>query len=442
MANSDSLTSLPNRSAVLAGLDHALTLARERSDMLAVLFIDLDRFKLVNDSLGHDAGDTVLRTVAERLTQGMRSTDTVARLAGDEFVVISEEVPEVASAVAVAERIVANISKPIRIVTSDITIGASVGIAFVAAGDTVSADELLRDADVAMYRAKQRGRNRVEIFDESLSSALDHRVRIEQDLRRAIQQDELVVFYQPIVEVDSRRIAGFEALVRWQHPDRGLLAPAEFIPVAEESGLVVALGAEVLREACRQLVRWQRDRPEGARLRMAVNVSVLQLDDPSFVDTVAAVLDETGIEPGTLWLEIIETSLAADIEQATAALRALRELGVRLALDDFGTGYSTLTHLQRFPVHALKIDRSFVGGLGRDPEATTIVEMIISVADTLGLQLVAEGVENETQLAHLRRLGCGLCQGYHFGRPAPAEAYATQPELPSGAGEMSSPGSR
>jgi diguanylate cyclase (GGDEF)-like protein len=426
MANSDSLTSLPNRAAVIGRLEDALVRVGQGPDLLAVLFIDLDRFKLVNDSLGHEAGDAVLRTVAERLVADMRATDTVARLAGDEFVVISEA-QEIGGAVAAAERLVASISEPIRVATTsghrDITIGASVGIAFVTAGNPVSATDLLRDADVAMYQAKQRGRGRVEIFDESLSSALEHRVRTEQELRRAIQEDELVVFYQPIVEAGTRRVAGFEALVRWQHPTRGLLSPDQFVPVAEESGLIVPLGAAVLLQACRQLSEWQRDRPDGDRLRMSVNVSALQFDHPSFVPTVAAVLEATNVDPAQLWLEITETSLAADIVRATATFEALRELGVRLALDDFGTGYSSLAYLQKFPVQALKIDRSFVDRLGRDPEATTIVEMIIGVAGTLNLLVIAEGVENEAQADELQQLGCTLFQGYHFGRPAPAEAH-------------------
>ncbi|MFI1996461.1 putative bifunctional diguanylate cyclase/phosphodiesterase [Actinoplanes sp. NPDC020271] len=427
LASRDTLTNLPNRAAVLDRLEQALLRVRHRSDLMAVLFIDLDRFKLVNDSLGHDAGDAVLRAVAERLIRGLRATDTVARLAGDEFVVISEEVPEVGAAVAAAERVVAGISEPIRVEIKgghrDITIGASIGIAFVAAGNPVTADELLRDADVAMYQAKQRGRGRVEIFDERLSSALERRVRTEQDLRRAIHDDELVVFYQPIVEAGSGRTAGFEALVRWQHPTRGLVSPDEFIPVAEESGLIVALGASVLAQACRQLAEWQAGRADGELLRMSVNVSALQFEHPTFVETVAGVLNSTGIDPAALWLEITESALAADIAQVTKAFEALRDLGVRLALDDFGTGYSSLAHLRRFPVQALKIDRSFVDGLGRDPEATSIVQMIIGVAQTLGLLVIAEGVENAGQAEELERLGCRLFQGYYFGRPAPADMH-------------------
>ncbi|GIE78511.1 hypothetical protein Aph02nite_44610 [Actinoplanes philippinensis] len=425
LASSDPLTSLPNRAAVLERLDAALLRVQQGSSLLAVLFIDLDRFKLVNDSFGHEAGDTVLRAVAERLITGMRRTDMVARLAGDEFVVISEEISEIGSAVSVAERIVASISEPIRIAVNDthrdVAIGASIGIAFVATGNPVSADDLLRDADVAMYQAKQKGRGRVEIFDESLSAALEHRVRTEQDLRNAIQCDELVVFYQPIVEADTRSIVGFEALVRWQHPTRGLLAPDAFIPVAEESGLIVPLGAAVLLQACSQLSQWQRERPGCERLRMSVNVSALQLDHPSFIPTVAAVIETTDIDPASLWLEITETSLVADVERATAAFEALHDLGVGLALDDFGTGYSSLAYLQKFPMQALKIDRSFVDRLGRDPEAAVIVEMIIGVARTLRLLVIAEGVENEEQADELYGLGCTLYQGYHFGRPAPAE---------------------
>jgi predicted signal transduction protein with EAL and GGDEF domain len=351
-------------------------------------------------------------------------SDTVARLGGDEFVVISEDLHEMGDAVAAAERIVATICEPIEITVNgsgrEITIGASVGVAFVTGETAVSASDLLRDADVAMYRAKQRGRSRVEVFDESLSAAIEHRVQTHDDLRRAIDSDEVLVYYQPIVDTVSYRVIGFEALVRWQHPTRGLLLPDEFIGIAEESGLIIPLGASVLLAACRQAAEWRATRPACDRLRITVNVSAAQFGHPTFIPTVASALAQTGLDPEALWLEITETSVLADIETATVTFDALRDLGVHLALDDFGTGYSSLAYLRQFPVQVIKIDRSFVSGLGHNQEDSAIVEMIVNLAKTFNLLVIAEGVETRAQLEELRRLGCTTCQGYHLGRPMAA----------------------
>ncbi|MBT8224367.1 MAG: EAL domain-containing protein [Dactylosporangium sp.] len=433
-ATRDTLTALPNRAVVIDRLEHALARTRRTGSLLAVLFIDLDRFKLVNDSLGHDAGDAVLCTVAGRLSAVTRNSDTLARLAGDEFVVISEDLWDTDDAIAAAERIVATISEPIEVMVNgsrrEAAIGASVGIAFAEAEAVVSPSDLLRDADIAMYRAKQRGRSRVDIFDDSLSAAIERRLQTQHDLRRAIDSAELVVYYQPIVETVSSSlvetvsgsIVGFEALVRWQHPTRGLLAPGDFIETAEESGLIIPLGANVLLEACRQAADWRANRPGCERLRISVNVSAAQFGHPTFIPTVAAALESTGLDPGALWLEITETSVLADIRAATVTLDALRDLGVHLALDDFGTGYSSLTHLRQFPVQVLKIDRSFVSGLGQNREDSAIVEMIVSLAKSLGILVIAEGVETKTHIDELRELGCTTCQGYYLGRPMPADA--------------------
>lgn len=425
-ATRDTLTDLPNRAVVLDRLEHALARMRRTESLLAVLFIDLDRFKLVNDSLGHDAGDAVLRTVAGRLLSVTRDSDTLARLAGDEFVVISEDLSDLNDAILAAERIVATISEPIEIMVSgsprEITIGASVGIAFAADDAVVSPNELLRDADIAMYRAKQRGRSRVDVFDESLSAAIEHQLQTQHDLRRAIDSDELRVYYQPIVDTDTGTTIGYEALVRWQHPTRGLLAPIDFIGIAEESGLIVPLGANVLLEACRQAAQWRATRRGHDQLRVSVNVSAAQFGHPTFVPAVAAALSSTGLDPTALWLEITETSVLADLNAATVTLNALRGLGVRLALDDFGTGYSSLTYLRQFPVQVLKIDRSFVSGLGDNREDSAIVEMIVNLAKTLGIMVIAEGVETRAHVDELRRLGCVVCQGYYYGRPMPADA--------------------
>jgi diguanylate cyclase (GGDEF)-like protein len=439
-ATHDPLTALPNRALVLDRLQQALLRAQRDARRMAVFFIDLDQFKMVNDSLGHEAGDQVLRTVAGRLTQLVRGRDTVARLAGDEFVLIGEDLETVDAALHIAERLVEALSAPIviELATGDreVTVGTSVGIAFADGTGTASADDLLRDADVAMYRAKQRGRGRVEIFDDTLRIAVERRMQTQSDLRRAIDDDQLVVHYQPIVAARTGEVLGFEALVRWEHPVRGLLGPAEFIDVAEECGMIVPLGAAVLAKACAQIARWRSDAP-GCDLHVAVNVSAAQFAHPSFVPTVASVLAETGLDPDALWLEITETSIMADAEAADDTLRSIRALGVHLSIDDFGTGYSSLTYLRRFPVEALKVDRSFVDGLGRDKEDEAIVAMILSLARTLDLHVIAEGVETAAQLDQLDRLGCELVQGYYFARPIPAaeawsivRAATTQREIP------------
>jgi diguanylate cyclase (GGDEF)-like protein len=390
-----------------------------------VLFIDLDRFKPINDSLGHATGDEVLRAIAVRLTTLMRADDTVARLAGDEFVVIVENLQAPEVAVRLAERVVTALSRPIStevgIVVHEVSVGASVGVAFADGGAEPTAEDLLRDADVAMYRAKQRGRGRVEVFDEALRIAVESRLETQNDLRHAIDGGQIRAFYQPIVDTGSGAVVGFEALARWQHPVRGLLAPSAFIDVAEETGLIVPLGARMLALACAQTARWRQDRPGWDGLHVAVNVSGTQFTHPSFVPAVAAVLADTGLDPDALWLEITETSIMADAEAAAQTLGAIRALGVHLAIDDFGTGYSSLAYLRRFPVESLKIDRSFVAGIGINREDEAIVDMVLSLARALRLHVVAEGVETADQLAHVRRLGCAFVQGYHFGRPMPPE---------------------
>ncbi|MFF5289387.1 putative bifunctional diguanylate cyclase/phosphodiesterase [Paractinoplanes globisporus] len=422
-ATHDTLTGLPNRVLALDRLGQALKRGR-----VSVLFIDLDRFKPINDSLGHHAGDQVLIEIARRLTTVLHGVDTVARLAGDEFLVIctGAEVPE-----NVAELIVAELSRPIVTGTGaaarEVTVGASVGIAYAHGSTELTPEDLVRDADVAMYRAKQRGRGRAEVFDDTLRTAVELRLRTQEDLRHAIGGGQIRPHFQPIVDGVTAAVVGFEALARWQHPTRGLLGPADFIELAEETGLIVPLGAEILAQACAQAVRWQRDRP-GRRL--SVNVAGAQLADPSFVATVSAVLGDTGLEPHLLSLEITETTLMADTEAAVETLRAIAALGVHLALDDFGTGYSSLTYLRRFPVEALKIDRSFVAGIGQDREDEAIVGMILNLSRALGLQVVAEGVETAEQIDQLRRWGCPLMQGFYFGRPMPAEQIEQFLEAP------------
>ncbi|MEN3359712.1 MAG: hypothetical protein V7637_3694 [Mycobacteriales bacterium] len=433
-ATQDPLTGLPNRALALDRLQQALLRSQRSGIQMAVLFVDLDRFKLINDSRGHEAGDEVLRAVSERLAGMARDTDTVARLAGDEFVVISEGLTVGTEAVRLAERIVAALSAPIPIRSGgerEVSVGASVGIAITSGDTALEPEDLLRDADVAMYRAKERGRGRVEVFDDALRVAVQRRMETQQDLRQAIGGGQLRVFYQPIVDTRAGLLVGVEALVRWQHPSAGLLGAGEFLDVAEETGLIIPLGAAVLAEACRQSAAWRAGRPGCERLHVAVNVSSAQFGHPSFVPTVAAVLADSGLTPDALWLEITETSIMADAAVVGSTLTAIRALGVHLAIDDFGTGYSSLAYLRRFPVEMLKIDRSFVAGLGQDREDEAIVAMIVSLARTLDLAIVAEGVETAEQLELLRRLGCETVQGYYFGRPVAADQLwaAARPAL-------------
>ncbi|MGQ0521329.1 MAG: putative bifunctional diguanylate cyclase/phosphodiesterase [Actinomycetota bacterium] len=417
-ANHDTLTGLPNRTLVLDRLDHALArLARGRRSV-GVLFVDLDRFKVVNDTLGHSVGDEVLVRIGERLQAAVRPGDTVGRLAGDEFVVVCEEV-ETCAVLQVAERIAAAIASPMPLYGRESVLTASIGIALAAGGGR--AEDVLRDADVAMYRAKERGRDRIEVFDAAIRARLLERLEMEQALRRALQHGELRLHYQPIVRAADNELLGVEALVRWEHPDRGLVAPADFIPLAEESGLITRIGRWVLIEACSQLGRWQDADPQLAALTIGVNLSARQFTDPGIVAIVAEALHRAGIAPGALTLEITESVLMEEVEATADTLRALKELGVGLSIDDFGTGYSSLSYLKRFPVDSLKIDRSFVDGLGIDSEDHAIVNAVVSLAHALGLDVVGEGVETEVQLRELRRLGCDAVQGYLVGHPQAAQ---------------------
>ena len=435
-ATHDALTGLPNRALALERLGEALIRNRRGGASLAVLFIDLDRFKPINDSLGHHTGDEVLCEIAGRLTALLRGADTAARLGGDEFLLICET-PAAAdlAAAELAETVVAEVSRPVLTgsgsAVREVNVGASVGLAYADGYTELTPEDLVRDADVAMYQAKQRGRGRVEVFDDALRIAVERRLQTQDDLRHAIDGGQIRTYYQPIVDGGTAAVLGFEALARWEHPVRGLLGPGEFIDVAEESGLIVPLGAAVLAQACAQAVRWRADHPGRRALYVGVNVASAQLAHRSFVPTIATVLADTGLNPDALWLEITETTIMADTEAAAETLRVIRALGVHVAVDDFGTGYSSLTYLRRFPVETLKIDQSFVAGLGHDREDEAIVEMILSLARALHLHVVAEGVETAGQLDQLRRWGCGLMQGFYFGRPMPADEtrrFLSQPQ--------------
>jgi diguanylate cyclase (GGDEF)-like protein len=415
----DTLTGLPNRVLLADRLEQGLRRTARTASSVAVLFIDLDRFKFVNDSRGHAVGDELLVAVGERLRSVVRSHDTVARFGGDEFVVVCEDDHAAAQAARIAERIAEVLRDPVLTDGQEVFLGASIGIA-VADSATDSPESLLRDADAAMYRAKERGRNRCEFFDAVMRTEAVARLETQSALHRAVERDELRLHYQPVVDLASGAVCGVEALVRWARPHHGLVGPGDFIPLAEETGLIVPIGKWVLEEAARQVARWQEARP-GQSLTVNVNLSAAQLRQPDLIDSVAAVIAAHRIDPGSLCLELTESTFMEEADGHGAALAALKALGVNLAMDDFGTGYSSLTYLKRFPVNMLKIDQAFVGGLGRDTSDTAIVRSVIDLAHALGLTVVAEGVETADQAAHLRRLGCDLAQGYHFARPLPPD---------------------
>ena len=424
----DHLTGLANRALFMDRLGHALTRLSRRDASVAVLFLDLDNFKVINDSLGHEYGDQLLVAVGERLRGLLRSEDTVARLGGDEFTVLLEDVSSSTQATRVAERITEAFRLPFSLEGQELFVTASVGIALSATGSQ-RPQEILRDADVAMYQAKTMGKARYAVFEPSMNAGARARLELENDLRRAIEAGEFRVFYQPKVVLGSGRIAGVEALVRWEHPSRGLVSPHEFIPVAEETGLIIPIGTWILGEACRQACRWQEQYPSASPLLMNVNLSARQFRQLDLVEEVARVLRETGLNPSSLELEMTESVMLDDVNTTGETLRQLKDLGVRIALDDFGTGYSSLSYLTRVPVDTLKIDRSFVGRLGHEVEATAIVQTIITLAKELGMEVVAEGVERVEQLAQLREMECDLAQGYYFARPL---SRKSMPELLAG----------
>ena len=419
----DPLTGLPNRSMFEEHLRVALS--GERRDRVAVLFIDLDRFKTVNDSLGHPAGDRLLMTIADRLRATTRPTDMVARFEGDEFTVLCADVADESGARAVAARLVEAISKPVLLAEGEVFVTASVGIA-IAGAEVDTPETLLRNADAAMHHAKDSGRDRTECFESGEHDrAVDH-FRTGNDLRRALDRDELRLHYQPIIRLEDGRVTGFEALIRWEHSERGLVGPGEFVGLAEETGLIVPIGAWVLETACEQLVWWHE---QGADLSMSVNLAARQLAEPALPDEVAHVLATTGVRPDRVWLELTESALMHDAESTIASLRALRDLGVQLAVDDFGTGYSSMAYLKRFPVSSLKIDRAFVDGLGRESEDSAICAAVVGLAHSLGMRAVGEGVETSEQLEELRSLGCEYGQGFLFGRPQDASMWGGRPDL-------------
>jgi diguanylate cyclase (GGDEF)-like protein/PAS domain S-box-containing protein len=414
-ATHDDLTGLPNRTEVIHRVDGLLAVAAVGD--VAVLFIDLDNFKAVNDSLGHGIGDTLLTAMSVRLREVVGPDAELARFGGDEFIVVLHRSER--GAMEVAEAVRNAVRDAVEVEGTELFVSTSIGVS-VNDRPGITAADMLRDADAAMYRAKARGRDCVEAFAPGTHETTVLALRTATELRRGLERGEIVPYFQPIVELTTGHVTGFEALARWLHPERGLLSPDQFLPMAEETGLIDEIGATILRDALAQFARWRARELPFADGTIAVNVGTRQVVDPSFAGLVAGVLGETGIPADSLWLEITETALLADVKASTVALRNLRSLGLHLAVDDFGTGYSSLTYLKRFPVEAIKIDRGFVAGLGLDTEDTTIVEAVVNLGHSFGIAVVAEGLETPLQLTRLREMGCDRGQGYLFGRPRPA----------------------
>jgi PAS domain S-box-containing protein len=431
----DGLTNLPNRALFLDRLQHALTLSKRHPNYkFAVLLIDVDEFKIINDSLGHSAGDELLIKIGQRLKDAVRRADTVsrprgsgvpdkpvnddrlARLGGDEFTVLLDDIRDPVEAVRVAERVQAELATPFVINQQEIVLSASIGIAASTTPHT-QAEDLMRDADIAMYRAKRAGKARCEVSDPAMHANAVKRLQLETDLRKALDQGEFRVYYQPIVSVQSGKITGFEALTRWQRPE-GVLSPIDFIAVAEETGLIVPMNRQLRREACHHLRLWQSEFPSTPPLTMSVNITSREFAQPDLAREIGETLTETGVDPGCLQLEIIETIAMGDAEKSGHVLAQLKALGVRLSIDDFGTGYSSLSRLRRIPVDTLKIDRAFISHMDSDSESLEIVRVIIMLAHNLGLQVVAEGTETQEHIDLLRQLNCEMVQGYFFSRPA------------------------
>ena len=418
----DALTGLPNRSLFVEHLHQAIAYAeRHENYLFAVLFLDLDRFKTINDSLGHAVGDQFLVRIGRKLESVLRPEDAIARIGGDEFTILLNDIGSIRDATRVANRINREFIQPFSLAEQQVFTTASIGITLSKLGYS-STEEVLRDADTAMYRAKSRGGGRYEVFDPSMQASVMALLKLEADLRLAIEREEFCLHYQPIVSLENNRITGFEALVRWWHPERGLVFPDEFIPVAEETGLIVPIGKWVLREACRQVRTWQDAARDNMPLSVSVNLSGKEFSQTGLIAQVSNVLEETGLAARSLELEITESAVMENSKSASAMLGQLKGLGVKLQIDDFGTGYSSLSNLHNFPVDVLKIDRSFVMRMAPGNKSSEIVQTIVQLAHILGMEVTAEGVETAEQLAQLRALRCEYGQGYHFSKPVDGEA--------------------
>ena len=435
----DGLTNLPNRALFLDRLQHALTLSKRHSNYkFAVLLIDVDEFKVINDSLGHRAGDELLIQIGQRLKDSVRradmvsrprmndvpgrltNDDTLARLGGDEFAILLDDIRDPIEAVRVAERVQVELGIPFVVNQQEIVISASIGIASSTSPHT-QAEDLVRDADIAMYRAKRAGKARCEVSDTAMHANAVKRLRLETDLRKALDQGEFRVYYQPILSLQTGKITGFEALTRWQRPE-GILSPIEFIAVAEEIGLIIPMNRQLLREACQHLCSWQSEFPASPPLTMSVNITPREFAQPDLASEIGKTLEQVGLDPGCLQLEIVETIAMGDAEKSGLVLAQLKALGVRLSIDDFGTGYSSLSRLRRIPVDTLKIDRAFISHMDRDLESREIVRIIIMLAHNLGLKVVAEGTETQEHINLLKQLNCEMAQGYFFSRPGDDQA--------------------
>ncbi|HXG57709.1 MAG TPA: EAL domain-containing protein [Thermoanaerobaculia bacterium] len=418
LAYHDALTGLPNRPLFIDRLIVSLAQASRTDQKVAVFFLDLDRFKDINDSLGHSTGDVLLKAVAERIRRCVREGDTVARFGGDEFTLLVPRIENVEDAAKIGQKILETLRIPFMVMERELFVSASIGISIYPT-DGHDAETLVRNADTAMYRAKDSGRDNYQLYAPAMNARALERLALENMLRKALANDELVLFYQPVVNVRTRSIVGLEALIRWKHPDLGLLSPAHFISVAELSGLIIPIGEWVLRSACRQLRSWHRKIDPA--LTMSVNLSALQFSQPDLVDLIRSVIDDTGIPSASLQLEITESNAMQNAENTIHTLRELKSLGVRIAMDDFGTGYSSLNYLKRFPIDTLKLDQSFVKDIASDPRDAGIAGAVVTMAHTLSLDVVAEGVETEEQLEFLLRQRCETIQGYLFSAPVPIE---------------------
>ncbi len=428
LAYHDSLTALPNSRLFKDRLQHAISQAERNQKMIAVMFLDLDRFKLINDTMGHSAGDELLKITSQRLIEAVRKTDSVAvnvadfstsvaRLGGDEFTILFEDLDNLHSVTHIAERIIKNVSLPMTLERQEVHISTSMGIA-IYPDDGSSADEILKHADAAMYHAKAQGRNNFQFYTESMNKSSVELLALENNLHRAVDNDELVLYYQPQVNVASGRLVGMEALIRWRHPEKGFVSPNVFIPVAEETGIITRIGSWVVREACQQGVRWME---AGYELeKISVNLSARQLKDESLPRQIASILEETGMPADKLGIELTESAIILDPEVALVRLQKIKEMGVSLSLDDFGTGYSSLSYLKRFPIDTLKIDQAFVRDVKVDREDAALVKAIIAMAHGLGMDVIAEGVEIQEQMEFLGANECDSIQGYLYSRPLPA----------------------
>ncbi len=420
LASHDSLTDLPNRIMFSEILNLAIQHARRYHREFAVLFVDLDRFKIINDSLGHEAGDSLLREVGIRLRHALRASDTIARLGGDEFAVLAQEISTAEQALAVARKVLNAVSQPLTIVGQECRITASIGISFYP-GDAQDESSMMKNADIAMYRAKEEGKNRVQLYSENIKETTLERMALENSMRRALERNEFVLHYQAKLNLQSRQISGAEALLRWHHPDLGLIMPNRFIPLAEETGLIVMIGKWVLKTACEQNMAWQRLGLPS--ICMAVNLSARQFGDEFLLEDITNTLQTTGMPPELLELELTESMVMQNPERAVKTLKALKSLGVRLAIDDFGIGYSSLATIKQFPFDILKVDRSFIRNLPQNVEDKAITEAILTMGKTLSLTVVAEGVETAEQEAYLRERNCNETQGYYFSKPIAADAF-------------------